>query len=58
VEVHHRARRHGQSKYGLSRTFQVIADLRRLRRLMREASDPATPVPRIYEIAERHRAEA
>lgn len=57
VEVGHRARRHGRSKYGLSRTFQVIADLRRLRRLMRAASDPSTPTPHLYDIAERHRSE-
>jgi hypothetical protein len=52
VEVNHRPRRHGQSKYGLSRTFTVIADLLRLRRVMREAADPATPYVPIYEIAE------
>jgi glycosyltransferase involved in cell wall biosynthesis len=39
-------------KYGLSRTFGVIADLINLRRLMREAVDPGREVPRLYEIAE------
>jgi dolichol-phosphate mannosyltransferase len=27
IEVHHHARRHGKSKYGLSRTFRVLMDL-------------------------------
>jgi glycosyltransferase involved in cell wall biosynthesis len=52
VVVNHRPRRFGQSKYGLSRTFRVVSDLGKLRRLMREAVDPATPVPRLYEVAE------
>jgi len=52
VEVRHRPRRHGESKYGLSRTFRVVADLLHLRRLMREAVDPAVTMPRLYEIAE------
>jgi glycosyltransferase involved in cell wall biosynthesis len=52
VEVNHRPRQHGRSKYNLSRTFQVVGDLFRLRRLMREAVDPGTPMPRLYEIAE------
>lgn len=52
VEVHHRPRRHGRSKYNLSRTFTVIADLVQLRRLMREAIDPNVPMPALYEIAE------
>ena len=52
VVVNHRPRRFGRSKYGLSRTFGVIAVLVTLRRLMREAVDPATPPPRIYEIGE------
>jgi glycosyltransferase involved in cell wall biosynthesis len=52
VEVSHRPRQHGQSKYNLSRTFRVVADLFQLRRLMREAVDPATPTPHLYEIAE------
>ena len=50
VEVNHRPRRFGQSKYGLSRTFRVLADLVHLRGLMREAVDPGTPAPRLYEI--------
>ena len=52
VEVNHRPRQHGHSKYNLSRTFRVVADLVQLRRLMREAVDPNTPVPQLYEIAE------
>jgi glycosyltransferase involved in cell wall biosynthesis len=52
VVVNHRPRRFGQSKYGLSRTFRVASDLFKLRRLMREAVDPATPTPRLYEVAE------
>jgi glycosyltransferase involved in cell wall biosynthesis len=50
VVVNHRARRFGHSKYGLSRTFRVVRDLVRLRRLMREAVDPKTPTPRLYEV--------
>jgi len=49
VVVNHRPRRAGRSKYGLSRTFQVIRDIAQLRRLMRQAIDPATP-PQPYEI--------
>jgi glycosyltransferase involved in cell wall biosynthesis len=52
VEVHHRARRHGRSKYNLSRTFTVLADLVQLPRLMREAIDPNAPRPHLYDIAE------
>jgi glycosyltransferase involved in cell wall biosynthesis len=52
VEVNHRPRQHGHSKYNLSRTFSVIADLTQLRRLMREAVDPNTPAPHLYDIAE------
>jgi glycosyltransferase involved in cell wall biosynthesis len=52
VEVHHRPRRHGRSKYNLSRTFTVIVDLVQLPRLMREAIDPNAPTPRLYDIAE------
>jgi glycosyltransferase involved in cell wall biosynthesis len=52
VPVNHRPRQFGQSKYGLSRTFKVIADLVRLRRVMRQAVDRSAPMPRIYEIAE------
>src|SRR5687768_7928101 len=51
--VNHRPRRFGRSKYGLSRTFGVMADLAHLRGVMRQAVDSAAPVPRIYEIAER-----
>ena len=52
VVVNHRPRRFGRSKYGLSRTFTVVADLLHLRGLMRQAVDPAAPRPPIYEIAE------
>ncbi len=52
VVVNHRPRRFGQSKYGLSRTFRVVTDLFKLRRLMREAVDPATPVVKLYDVAE------
>jgi glycosyltransferase involved in cell wall biosynthesis len=51
VAVNHRPRRFGESKYGLSRTFGVIVDLVRLRRMMREAADPAGDAPVLYEIA-------
>lgn len=52
VVVNHRPRRFGASKYGLSRTFRVVADLVQLRRLMRKAVDPATRPRRLYEVAE------
>ena len=52
VEVNHRPRRHGRSKYGLSRTFGVLADLSRLRTLMQQAIDPRTDTSGLYEIAE------
>jgi glycosyltransferase involved in cell wall biosynthesis len=58
VEVTHRARRHGRSKYGLSRTFRVIADLVTLRRLMREALDGESPSEPLYEIREVREATA
>ena len=51
VVVNHRPRRFGTSKYGLSRTFKVLADLVHLRRVMREALVP--PDAPLYEIAER-----
>lgn len=50
VEVHHRPRRFGRSKYGLSRTFRVVADLVRLRGLMRQAVDPTRPAPQLYQV--------
>jgi glycosyltransferase involved in cell wall biosynthesis len=53
VVVNHRARRFGTSKYGLSRTFKVLADLVHLRRVMREALVPPPPGAPLYEIAER-----
>ncbi|MBI3048293.1 MAG: glycosyltransferase family 2 protein [Acidobacteria bacterium] len=52
VAVNHRPRRHGRSKYGLSRTFGVIRDILRLRQLMRQAVEPPRTAPRLYEIAE------
>ena len=51
VVVNHRPRRFGRSKYGLSRTFAVVRDILQLRRLMRQAIDPGTPTPRLYEIS-------
>ncbi|MBI2827962.1 MAG: glycosyltransferase family 2 protein [Acidobacteria bacterium] len=50
VVVNHRPRRFGRSKYGLSRTFGVLRDLVRFRRLMRLAIEPAVPAARLYEI--------
>jgi glycosyltransferase involved in cell wall biosynthesis len=50
VVVNHRARRFGESKYGLSRTFAVARDILQLPRLIRESVDPSLPVPRLYEI--------
>ena len=52
VVVNHRPRRFGRSKYGLSRTFSVVADLIHLRALMRRAVDPSTPATNLYQIAE------
>jgi glycosyltransferase involved in cell wall biosynthesis len=52
VVVNHRPRRFGRSKYGLSRTLTVVGDLVQLRRLMRNAVDPAAEMPRLYEVAE------
>lgn len=52
VVVHHRPRRFGRSKYGLSRTFGVIADLVRLRSLMRQALVPDASGTPLYEVAE------
>jgi glycosyltransferase involved in cell wall biosynthesis len=48
--VNHRPRRFGRSKYGLSRTFGVIRDILQLRRLMRQAVDPARPAPNLYDV--------
>src|SRR5262245_48421963 len=52
VVVHHRPRRYGSSKYGLSRTFRVVVDLVRMRTLMREALEPAGAAEPLYEIRE------
>jgi glycosyltransferase involved in cell wall biosynthesis len=51
VPVHHRPRRFGRSKYGLSRTFTVVRDLLHLRRVMSSAIDPST-APAAAEVAE------
>jgi glycosyltransferase involved in cell wall biosynthesis len=51
VVVHHRPRRFGRSKYGLSRTFRVLSDLVRLRALMRDAVAAGSPGMPIYEVA-------
>jgi glycosyltransferase involved in cell wall biosynthesis len=51
VVVNHRPRRFGRSKYGLSRTFQVLVALTRLRTLMQEAADQSRPAPPFYTIA-------
>jgi glycosyltransferase involved in cell wall biosynthesis len=50
VVVNHRPRQFGRSKYGLSRTFRVVADIIHLRRLIREVTNAAGPAPRLYEI--------
>ena len=50
VVVNHRPRQFGHSKYGLSRTFRVLADIVQLRRLMREATSSVGAAPRLYEI--------
>jgi len=51
VVVNHRPRQFGHSKYGLSRTFRVLADLLQLRALMKQ-SVASGPAPRpFYEIA-------
>jgi glycosyltransferase involved in cell wall biosynthesis len=51
VVVNHRPRQFGHSKYGLSRTFRVLADLVQLRALMKQ-SVASGPAPRpFYEIA-------
>lgn len=52
VEVHHRPRRFGRSKYGLSRTFRVVGDLVRLRALMRRAVNRPPSAPPLYDVAE------
>jgi glycosyltransferase involved in cell wall biosynthesis len=53
VVVNHRPRRFGHSKYGLSRTFRVLADVVRLRTLMKQATETGEPVPPIYTVAAR-----
>lgn len=52
VVVNHRPRRHGRSKYGLSRTFRVIVDLVHLRTLMRQAVEGEVPAEPLYQIRE------
>lgn len=41
VEVSHRPRRHGRSKYGLSRIWKVLLDMVAVKMLLRFASHPA-----------------
>lgn len=53
VVVNHRPRRFGRSKYGLSRTFRVLADVVRLRTLMKEATEVGDPPTPIYSITTR-----
>jgi glycosyltransferase involved in cell wall biosynthesis len=53
VVVNHRPRRYGRSKYGLSRTFRVLADVVRLRTLMKQATKGGEPAAAIYTIAAR-----
>jgi len=52
VVVNHRPRRFGRSKYGLSRTFTVMADLVHLRGYMRDVVNPPAGATRLYEVAE------
>jgi glycosyltransferase involved in cell wall biosynthesis len=52
VVVNHRPRRFGRSKYGLSRTFTVLADLVRLRSLMARAVATGEPAAPWFEVAE------
>jgi hypothetical protein len=40
VEVNHRARIHGTSKYGISRTFRVVLDLLTVKFLLRYSTRP------------------
>jgi hypothetical protein len=58
MEVHHRPRQFGRSKYGLSRTFRVIADLVRLRSLMRRAIGRPASAPPLFELADALRPRA
>ena len=50
VVVNHRARRHGTSKYGLSRTFTVVRDIMSLPALMRQAVEPSASQPSLYQV--------
>jgi glycosyltransferase involved in cell wall biosynthesis len=50
--VQHRARKFGQSKYGLSRTATVVRDIIQLRALMRSAVEPVRNRVPIYDVAE------
>jgi glycosyltransferase involved in cell wall biosynthesis len=58
VVVNHRPRRFGRSKYGLSRTFRVVADLVQLRSLMRQALEAEPAAEPLYEIREVREATA
>jgi hypothetical protein len=40
VEVHHRARQHGTSKYGIGRTYKVLADVATIGMLVRFGATP------------------
>ena len=51
VVVNHRPRQFGHSKYGLSRTFRVLADLAQLRTLMKQAIAAGPPGRPIYDVA-------
>jgi glycosyltransferase involved in cell wall biosynthesis len=50
--VNHRPRRFGRSKYGLSRTFQVVADLVQLPAIKRRAIDQRAPRVDLYQVAQ------
>jgi glycosyltransferase involved in cell wall biosynthesis len=50
VVVNHRPRRFGRSKYGLSRTFRVVADLLHIQQIRRQAIEPGPPAPGLYQI--------
>ena len=52
VAVNHRARQHGTSKYGLSRTFAVVRDIVSLPALMRQAIDPSASQPPLYRVSQ------
>jgi glycosyltransferase involved in cell wall biosynthesis len=51
VVVNHRPRQFGRSKYGLARTFRVLADLIQLRTLMKQAIAAGPPGRPIYDVS-------